>query len=307
MASGYDIIGDIHGRADKLKALLSKLGYHLNSDGIFSHPDRQAVFVADFIDRHPQQAEVLNIVRPMVETGTAKAVQGNHEFNAVCFATAHPDGGYVRKHTKNNLHQHQAFLNEFQHGSEKHAAQIAWFKTLPVFLDLKGIFVVHACWCPESIETVRPYLNPDNTLTEQAYVDFAHEGTPFYKAIELLLKGPEHQLPEQVAFYDKDGIQRRRARISWWADKNLPTSQRLEYPQGYLNDEQIYHLDRSTITREFNEPAKPVFIGHYWMTGKPTPLSDKICCVDYSAGKGGDLVAYRWDGETTLSERKFAW
>lgn len=63
MISGYDIIGDIYGRADKLKALLSKLGYRKNSDGAFSHPDRQAVFVADFIDRHPQQAEILSIVR----------------------------------------------------------------------------------------------------------------------------------------------------------------------------------------------------------------------------------------------------
>jgi hypothetical protein len=29
--------------------------------------------------------------------------------------------------------------------------------------------------------------------------------------------------------------------------------------------------------------------------------------VDYSAGKGGPLVAYRFDGEQTLSQEKFVW
>lgn len=307
MVSGYDIIGDIHGQAGKLRHLLIKLGYRINSDGIFSHPDRQAVFVGDFIDRHPQQAEVLSIVRPMIEISAAKGVQGNHEFNAICFATRHPDGGYVRKHSEKNIHQHKAFLDEFPHGSEEHAEQIAWFRTLPVFLDLKDIFVIHAFWCPESIATAMPHLNTDNTLPLQAYVDLADEGSAFYRAIELLLKGPELQLPDQVSFYDPNGIRRSRARISWWVDRNLPTSQRIEYPQSNMSSEEILYLDRSRITKVFNAPPKPVFIGHYWMTGRPAPLSDKVCCVDYSAGRGGDLVAYRWDGETTLNQRKFAW
>ena len=50
---------------------------------------------------------------------------------------------------------------------------------------------------------------------------------------------------------------------------------------------------------------KPLFFGHYWMTGTPTVLSDKIACVDYSAINDGLLVAYRWDGETTLYNSKF--
>jgi len=38
-----------------------------------------------------------------------------------------------------------------------------------------------------------------------------------------------------------------------------------------------------------------LFIDHYWLTGKPKPLSSNVICVDYSAGKGGGLVAYRHD------------
>ena len=45
---------------------------------------------------------------------------------------------------------------------------------------------------------------------------------------------------------------------------------------------------------------EPVFFGHYWQAGIPAPLLPKVACVDYSAGKGGPLVAYRWEGETEL-------
>jgi hypothetical protein len=53
--------------------------------------------------------------------------------------------------------------------------------------------------------------------------------------------------------------------------------------------------------------AKSLFIGHYWLTGIPQLLSDKVACVDYSVAKGGKLVAYRWDGEPVLAQDKFHW
>jgi hypothetical protein len=49
----------------------------------------------------------------------------------------------------------------------------------------------------------------------------------------------------------------------------------------------------------------PIFFGHYGLTGTPTLLGPRVTCVDYSAGKGGSLVAYRWDGEAILSEKNF--
>ena len=53
--------------------------------------------------------------------------------------------------------------------------------------------------------------------------------------------------------------------------------------------------------------AVPVFVGHYWLTGTPTPLAANVACTDYSVAKGGKLVAYRWDGESELSADKFHW
>jgi hypothetical protein len=46
----YDFIGDIHGYADKLEALLKKMGYSLKN-GAYAHPERKVLFVGDYIDR----------------------------------------------------------------------------------------------------------------------------------------------------------------------------------------------------------------------------------------------------------------
>ncbi|MFE2278640.1 polynucleotide kinase-phosphatase [Streptomyces sp. NPDC059454] len=71
----FDIIGDIHGCAAELEALLGKLGY---VDG--AHPDgRTAVFVGDLVDRGPDSPAVLRRVMAMVKAGSALCVPGNHE------------------------------------------------------------------------------------------------------------------------------------------------------------------------------------------------------------------------------------
>ena len=62
----FDVIGDIHGQADALIALLEELGYR-KERGAYRHPDRTAVFVGDFVDRGPRIKAVLETVRPMVE------------------------------------------------------------------------------------------------------------------------------------------------------------------------------------------------------------------------------------------------
>ena len=73
---GYDVIGDIHGYADALRRLLIKLGY-TEVDGAFRHESRKAIFVGDFVDRGPEQREVLRIARAMCEAETAFALLGN--------------------------------------------------------------------------------------------------------------------------------------------------------------------------------------------------------------------------------------
>ena len=81
----YDIIGDIHGRADELEALLLKLGYQRQGT-VYKHPERKAIFVGDFIDGKGQHRKTVDICRSMVEQEKTLAVMGNHEFNAICYS-----------------------------------------------------------------------------------------------------------------------------------------------------------------------------------------------------------------------------
>jgi protein phosphatase len=74
-AGPFDIIGDIHGCADELEELLSRLGY---SEG--RHPEgRKVVFLGDLVDRGPRVPDVLRIAMDMVKAGTALCVPGNHD------------------------------------------------------------------------------------------------------------------------------------------------------------------------------------------------------------------------------------
>jgi protein phosphatase len=77
----FDIIGDVHGCLDELRALLARLGYVRDeASGRYSHPQgRHLVFVGDLVDRGPASLPVLAIVRSMQEAGTALAVLGNHD------------------------------------------------------------------------------------------------------------------------------------------------------------------------------------------------------------------------------------
>ena len=63
-----DVIGDIHGYADKLRKLLSRSGYE-QTGGVYSSPDRRATFVGDLIDRGPAIGEVMEIVAGMLRAG----------------------------------------------------------------------------------------------------------------------------------------------------------------------------------------------------------------------------------------------
>lgn len=311
MSTAFDLIGDIHGRIEVLEALLDKLGYR-QVDGVYEHPQRRVVFLGDFIDRGPGQRQVVNLARNMVRAGTALAVMGNHEFNALAFHTQDPDkpGTWLRKRTDRNIRQHLAFLNAYlgdPAGLRELEGVLDWFRSLPVYLDLGDLRVVHACWDPESIDVLAPRLGPGNTLTDDLLVDCCHKGRDEFDAIETLLKGREIRLPEGASFRDKDGTLRHRIRIRWW-EQGEQTYRSIfmgpESAETHIPDDPVPgdHL------LEYNHGEPPVFLGHYWLEGEPEPLADNVCCLDYSAAKpGGKLAAYRWDGEARLNGRKFVW
>ncbi len=190
--SYYDIIGDVHGSATKLTTLLGELGYRKDGSGVYRHPDRTAVFVGDLVDRGTEQLEVLQLVKPMVDAGSAQIVMGNHEFNAICWATADPETGQpLREHSDNKRRQHKDFLTLTD---DDRAYYVEWFKTLPLWLDLGDIRVIHACWHEASMQTVRDITGSDRLSTVEHFAEANTPGTALNDAIEVLLKGPEISL-----------------------------------------------------------------------------------------------------------------
>ena len=274
--SGYDVIGDVHGQADKLEGLLHTMGYRLEG-GSWRHPERTAVFIGDLIDRGPRQLDSVEIARRMVDEGDALIVMGNHEFNAIAYFTEHPDGRGDTLRTRQgelgckNLKQHKEFLDEVGDRSPLHGDVIEWFATIPLWLELDGVRFIHACWHAESIDVLRPALGPGNTVTSDVMVTSSTEGHPHFTALENIIKGPEVALPEGQSYEDKDGNKRHRRRVSWWTGED-----------GHYTDD------------------VPLFFGHYWSSEDSLIHSPRTLCVDLSAARGGPLAAYRWDGESTI-------
>lgn len=302
----FDIVGDLHGQYDKLVALLSHIGYS-ESDGLWKHPQRTAIFVGDLIDRGPKQLATVDLVRRMVEAGTARCVLGNHEFNAVAWVTPDPErpGKFLRDHHKpGNREQHQAFLNVVE-GTPRQKAITDWFKTLPLWLDLPGLRVVHACWHEDSMDVLRAVLSPTQTLTDDAVLLGSRRGHPVFEAIEVVCKGPEIALPAGTSFTDKEGKVRHEVRVRWWQD-DLSTYRKAAIgPPGDMDMIPDAPMPGDWVGHPYAGP--PVLFGHYWFSGTPTVISKRFACLDYSAARDGPLVAYRWDGESELSSEKLAW
>ncbi|MGH8307948.1 MAG: metallophosphoesterase [Gammaproteobacteria bacterium] len=309
--SGYDIIGDIHGQADALQALLKKLGY-CDWGGVWRYPGgaRQAIFVGDYIDRNPNARQVLDIVRRMMESGEALAVMGNHEFNAVAYHTPDPKrpGEHLRAHSPKNLKQHQVFLKEMENNEAAHDAAIAWFRSLPMWLDLGELRVVHASWVPRYRAVVEREANSNAHLSDALLVKATCLGSEEFNAVECLLKGLEVRMPEGVGYHDSYGRLRTRARVRWWLNEApallrdaIVASPAMVRQIGDVPWHGAWPADAG-----YAADAPPVFIGHYWLDGEPEPLANNVACVDYSAAKvGKKLAAYRWDGEQRLRKSYF--
>ena len=310
----YDIIGDIHGQYDKLIGLLNHLGY-AETNGIWSHNTHKAIFVGDLIDnKHVDtaisQLKTVNLVKAMVEAGSALCIMGNHEFNAIAWLTPDPEDQttFLREHNENNHNQHKNFLAEVGENSPQHQEIIEWFKTLPLWLELPaGIRVIHASWIEEYQAVLKPYLSENNSPTDELFIKASLKGSPEFVALEALCKGLEIKLPENHGFNDKHGARRTDIRIRWWSNGANST-----YRAAALVPEDARHSIPDLPIDQLDPRVKaytgvPVFFGHYWFSGQPKPEADNIACVDYSAGKSGDspLVAYRWEGESILTEAGF--
>ncbi len=166
--------------------------------------------------------------------------------------------------------------------------------------------MIHACWDEAKIQVLR-----DNGVGDGAVIDegllmlsgewhLHHKGNPaVFGSIDTLIKGPKVRLLEGCTYKDNDGWTRDKTRIRWWVE-HAKTYRDIAFIDdvSLIPETELPKSERERIIRL----KKPVFIGHYWLHPNATkePLSSMVACLDYSAGKGGPLVAYRWNNGDRL-------
>jgi hypothetical protein len=294
-----DIIGDIHGYADKLEELLLKLGYS-KRNGAYTHTERKVLFVGDYIDRGPKIRKTLQLVKAMVDNNNAIALMGNHEYNALCFHIHHPNGGHLRPHLIKNINQHYKTLNAFHRKQHELDDYLEWFRSLPLFYENEHFRAVHAYWNPKNIGYLKSISQAP--LTDKHLLESSIKGSEMYKAFDETLKGIEIKMPEGMQWEDHEKNVREEIRTRWWENPAKMTYRNISVePIEQLPD---LALDAKTLsTLDHYADNKPVFFGHYWLKGTPKLLKQNICCVDFSIAKKGKLVAYRFCGEARLNDK----
>jgi len=310
--AGFDLIGDIHGCENTLAELLEKLGYS-RKNGVYQHHARKVIFVGDVIDRGPRIREALSLVKGMVDQGFAYCILGNHEFNAVAYTTVldgpKPESPFMRHHNVRNDRLIKDTLAQFAPYPEEWRMYLEWFKTLPLFLDLNGLRVVHACWHHNSVALLQERAGKRNAELRDIFPGLLNGERELSQAIDRLTRGTSLQYPDDRFVLSRDGIKRRIFRTKFWAKKPQTYQDVVFQPDPLPDDLKDRELSKKESSKlvYYSDDEKPVFVGHYWLKGKPHLQKSNVACLDYSAVKYGRLVAYRWDGEQKLHESKFQW
>ncbi|WP_341771097.1 metallophosphoesterase [Pseudomaricurvus hydrocarbonicus] len=305
-----DVFGDIHGCFTALLKLLDRLGYE-EQDGVYQHPERLAVFVGDLIDRGPQIRETLDLVYRMHQAGKALMVLGNHEYNAIRFQQeilvyllAGDDSGIpdrLQRLMKETLDQFRDFPDDWQRFTQ-------WFSALPLYIDAPAFRVVHACWDESLIDEYKSRY-PQPELTQEFIAASKQKGSFESQLVDRLTRGTSMPLPDGMQLHSEDGFIRRFFRTKFWEESPKTYGDVVFQPDPLPYDlaEHPIKSHHKGKLLQYDSRAIPVFFGHYWLKGRPKPLQPNVACLDYSAVNFGRLTAYRFSGESVLSEDNFQW
>jgi hypothetical protein len=229
----------------------------------------------DFIDGGKFNEQVITDVRNMVANGSAHAIMGNHELNAILFNESNQERtGWLRNRSDDNRRQHGTFIAEYgcmgelaTDSPEEHRLidVLDWFRSLPLFLEFNDFRVVHAQWDAASIALISELdaFSINNSikgarLRKADYESVADIQSVIGAAVERSLKGTEAALPDGYSFLDHHKKPRKHVRLKWWTTgtrsyRNLALS--VKDPQA-LPDELIHGLSELA---PYGAAEKPVF------------------------------------------------
>ena len=122
-----DVVGDVHGLYDDLLLITSRLGYSIDENYVFQHPEnRKILIVGDWLDRGQKSMECLRAVHNSCTKGGHFAIMGNHEqkvwrtyhtwekegkYSPVAFGSAETLVSLWKKTDKKTLAQWMSWMN----------------------------------------------------------------------------------------------------------------------------------------------------------------------------------------------------
>ena len=137
---------------------------------------------------------------------------------------------------------------------------LPWLRTLPLFLELERIRIVHAVWHFSSIERLKKTMVSDDAFIEETM----KKKSPFGEAVKRIVSGMKIKIPPDLKLVDRFGIQRSKGRLKWWMDlrgksftESFLSPMEPEVHEHGPNDEQL------TMLEPYDKLEKPVFFGHY--------------------------------------------
>jgi hypothetical protein len=263
-----DIVGDVHGEFEALRALLNRLGYR--PDG--SHPDeRRLIFVGDLCDRGPDSPGVIRYVAGVVAAGRAQCLLGNHELNLLRGSPKPANGWFF---ATDHDRAKGKFLGCQQATAMERETFTDFFAGLPLALEREDLRVVHAAWHAESLSALDRELRERTVLevyrqhaaaserwavqanvrerAKQEYQDWSryleseHKEVPLLSAIGALDEHFQMSNPVRVL---TSGVERL-ARTSFFASGKWRM------------------VDRVAWWQDYADPV-PVLFGHYWRWASP--------------------------------------
>ena len=264
-----DIVGDVHGHYAELRLLLKKLGYTFYENSLFHPENRMLGFVGDFINRGSQSVEVLKLVKCLHKERKAVAVLGNHEFRLIQNSVA----------GKKVPSEYEPF--------------VPWLRTLPLFLELETMRIVHAVWHFSSINLLKGKEVSDDSFI----LETMEKKSPYKKAITRILSGIKIKIPLGLKLIDRFGIERSKGRIKWWMDLRGKS-----YADCFLSPMKpdVHNLgpadDELSEIEPYGKTEKPVFTGHYCLPPNVPKLSGHVACLDGCVTCDKILWGYRHQG-----------
>jgi hypothetical protein len=295
----YDIIGDVHGYAPLLKDLLTRLGYQKSESGYY-HPERKAIFVGDFINRGPEIRKTIRIIRAMVENGNAFAILGNHEINAIIYYLKFKKEDPLAKAPRKYFLALFKTIEEFTRHSVELIDHLKWLRSLPLFLEMEGFRVVHACWSQEAVDFFKKEISEGKIKKKIFREMIQNPKSDFSKHIWTLTKGIDFKMPGDLKLINNKGVSPRSFRLRWWENPLGKTFEELSFDSKFILPD--YNVPEQLLPETFVYPddAPILFLGHYCRFNGPHIVKQNICCVDSCVSGSKRLSAYRWSGEKKL-------